>query len=94
MNAAPIARCVGCSGRTVFARRAAPNFYDGAICSRCDLDLDDWGYCPNDRCPFFARHQDEGGVDDEPVMPEEKEYIERVVLPGLTGGQPEPGGET
>ena len=34
--------------------------YEGAQCSRCDLDLDpQTGYCPNSRCPFHCQNQDE-----------------------------------
>ena len=34
--------------------------YEGAQCCRCDLDLDTRsGHCPNDRCPFHCRFQDE-----------------------------------
>ncbi|QDV37545.1 hypothetical protein [Tautonia plasticadhaerens] len=83
-------RCPDCDKRRVLGpdgicRQCSAEFYRGATCSRCDLDLDDWGYCPNDRCPFFARHQDEGGADDEPVTPEEREHIERFVQRRRTG---------
>ncbi len=34
--------------------------FEGAQCCRCDLDLDPrTGLCPNDRCPFHGRYQDE-----------------------------------
>ena len=34
--------------------------FEGAQCCRCDLDLDPrTGMCPNDRCPFHGRYQDE-----------------------------------
>jgi hypothetical protein len=44
----------------VFDEDAEELLFEGAQCSRCDLDLDPRsGYCPNDRCPFHCRYQDE-----------------------------------
>ena len=77
-------------GRALQACQAErDSYYRGAICGRCNVDLDPEGYCQNDRCPFSARHQDEGGADDEPLDDEEWEYIQKVVLPRLSGGQHE-----
>lgn len=52
--------------------------YEGAQCCRCDLDLDPWsGYCPNDRCPFHSRFQDEI-VRWSPLRQEEEEFIAQI----------------
>ena len=58
--------------------------YEGAQCCRCDLDLDPRsGYCPNDRCPFHGRHQDEIVMWSPPDEDEER-HIEQVRA-GLPG---------
>ena len=52
--------------------------YEGAQCCRCDLDLDPrTGFCPNDRCPFHLRYQDEI-VRSSPPDEDEEVYIEQV----------------
>lgn len=52
--------------------------YEGAQCSRCDLDLDPLtGMCPNDRCPFHRRFQDEI-VRWSPPDEDEEIHIGRV----------------
>lgn len=52
--------------------------FEGAQCSRCDLDLDPrTGFCPNDRCPFHSRYQDEI-VNWSPPGEDEERYIEQV----------------
>lgn len=52
--------------------------FEGAQCSRCDLDLDPRsGFCPNDRCPFHCRYQDEI-VRWLPPDEDEEVYIEQV----------------
>jgi hypothetical protein len=79
-----MARCEECGKRRVIVsdglcKQCLGAFYAGAQCSRCDLDLDSEGYCPNDRCPFRNTHQDESNGDWEPPDDEEQNYIERVV---------------
>jgi hypothetical protein len=52
--------------------------YEGAQCCRCDLDLDRrTGMCPNDRCPFHVRYQDEI-VAWSPPDEDEEAYIEQI----------------
>lgn len=52
--------------------------FDGAHCSRCDLDLDPrTGMCPNDRCPFHGRYQDEI-VRWSPPGEDEEIHIEQI----------------
>ena len=52
--------------------------YEGAQCCRCDLDLGPrTGMCPNDRCPFHWRYQDEI-VSWSPPDENEEVYIEAV----------------
>lgn len=52
--------------------------FEGAQCSRCDLDLDpSTGFCPNDRCPFYTRFQDEI-VRWSPPSEEEESHIARI----------------
>lgn len=54
--------------------------YEGAQCSRCDLDLDPRsGFCPNDRCPYHSRNQDEVVRWSPPSQGEEK-YIDQIRL--------------
>jgi hypothetical protein len=54
------------------------SLYEGAQCSRCDLDLDPrTGFCPNDRCPFHSRYQDEI-VRWSPPGEAEEVYIEAI----------------
>lgn len=77
-------RCPECENRRVLGpdgicKACSAEYYGGASCSRCDLDLDAWGYCPNDRCPFSDAHQDEGGADDEPISDEEQAHIEKIL---------------
>ena len=51
---------------------------EGAECCRCDLDLDPRsGRCPNDRCPFHGRRQDEI-VGWSPPDGDEGRHIEAV----------------
>ncbi|WP_152054391.1 hypothetical protein [Tautonia marina] len=80
-------KCPNCEKRRVLGsdgicKACSAEYYDGAMCSRCDLDLDDWGYCINDRCPFNDRHQDEGRGRIEPVSTEEQAQIERILRRG------------
>ena len=58
---------------------AAAEFFDGALCTRCEIDLGGDGLCPNDRCPFNGSYQDESNGDWELPDDEERDYIERVV---------------
>lgn len=59
--------------------------YEGAQCCRCDLVLDPWsGYCPNPRCPFHCRFQDEI-VRWSPPGEEEEEHIRQLPKPSKTG---------
>ena len=52
--------------------------FEGALCSRCELDLDPrTGMCPNDRCPFHCRFQDEI-VRWSPPDEYEESYIEAI----------------
>ncbi len=78
------------SGLCEACRAERDSYYEGAICGRCNVDLDSDGYCENDRCPFSSRHQDEG-VPFRLVDDDELNYIRTVVMPRLTGGQREPG---
>jgi hypothetical protein len=60
--------------------------YEGAQCGRCDLDLDPrTGMCPNDRCPFHVRYQDEI-VRFEPPDEDEERHIDQVRA-GLLDGR-------
>lgn len=53
--------------------------FEGALCGRCGLDLDPHtGKCPNDRCPFHHRYQDEIVPDSEWPSEEEWEYIRKL----------------
>ncbi len=76
-------RCPNCEKRRVLGsericKACSAEYYDGALCSRCDLDLDSWGYCVNDRCPFYCSYQDEAGSIVEPVSDEEWKYITKI----------------
>jgi hypothetical protein len=53
--------------------------FEGAMCSRCDINLTFDGYCPNDRCPFSNTYQDESDGDWELPDKKERHYIETVV---------------
>jgi hypothetical protein len=59
------------------------DFFAGASCARCDLDLSFDGYCPNDRCPFADTYQDELTNSWVPPDDDERLYIETVVRPRL-----------
>lgn len=61
--------------------------FEGAQCSRCDLDLDPRsGMCPNDRCPFHGRYQDEI-VRWSPPGEDEEGHIEAVRARLRCGGK-------
>jgi hypothetical protein len=50
-----MARCVQCNKRRVLVlddlcKECLAEFFAGATCSRCDIDLGPDGLCPNDRC--------------------------------------------
>lgn len=52
--------------------------FEGAQCSRCDLDLNPrTGMCPNARCPFHSRFQDEI-VKWGPPSQDEEIHIARI----------------
>jgi hypothetical protein len=78
-------RKLGQEGLCKECREELTEYFQGAMCSRCDIDLTFDGFCPNDRCPFNERYQDEGPPDVQPVSPKEREYIERVILPRIAG---------
>jgi hypothetical protein len=84
-------RCVRCDRRRKLdqdgyckaCRTELSDFFAGASCARCDLDLSFDGYCPNDHCPFADTYQDELTGNWLPPDDDERLYIETVVRPRL-----------
>lgn len=60
--------------------------FAGAMCARCEIDLTDDGYCPNDRCPFYDTLQDESDGDWGPPDDEERRHIDALARGRDTGG--------
>lgn len=61
-----------------FAAESEKLLFEGAQCSRCDLDLDtQTGMCPKNRCPFHRRFQDEI-VRWSPPGEEEQMHIQSI----------------
>ena len=59
-------------------------FFEGAMCCRCEIDLTYDGFCPNDRCPFNGTYQDESDEDWKAPNKKERRYIETVIKPRLS----------
>ena len=79
-----MARCAQCDRRRVLVhddlcKECLAEFFAGATCSRCDIDLGPDGLCPNDRCPFADTYQDESDGDWELPDDEERAHIERAL---------------
>jgi hypothetical protein len=86
-----MARCGVCGKRRVvdeegLCKECRGEYFRGATCCRCEISLTEDGYCPNDRCHFFTRHQDESPPDFDLPDEEEWQYIKEVILPRI-GGQ-------
>jgi hypothetical protein len=85
-----MARCDECGKRRVvdddgLCKECRADFFRGAMCCRCEIGLTDEGYCPNDRCMFHTRYQDETPPDFEIPSAEERRYIRKVILPRIDG---------
>ncbi len=60
-------------------RKRKTGEFEGATCSRCELDLDpETGECPNDRCPFHFGFQDEVIDDEGHPSEDERKYIDEL----------------
>jgi hypothetical protein len=85
-----MARCDVCGKRRVLdddglCKECRGDYFRGAICCRCELPLDPDGTCPNDRCHFFTRYQDETPPGFDLPDEEEWQYIKEVILPRIEG---------
>ncbi len=88
-----MARCSHCDMRRKLdedglckrCRTELAESFEGAMCSRCELDLTPDGLCPNDRCAYHHGYQDEVVADGSWPSEEERAYIEQIRERGRRG---------